>query len=314
MKYICKRCNFETIHLHNFKIHINRKLKCTNINNVDEELNLLSEGCIPSEKKIEEINKKFICCRCKKEHNSSATAYRHYNKECVNNLIKSNECIQSNNIEREKTKTIRINKKEVENDGKIGIFHHIYLTFQNLVVNPFEHETLDHVDKLLMLDSIFNSDINDSLFTKNVFQKIHTELIKSPKNLNMYLSGFHSRSVIFINENAELETECTKNAIFLRVKSIYSKVISLYYDIFKNYPFLFEEIYDKYSFKNLFRFEKTDYKAMYIFLCDALTFFFEQYKNQEKNMDVVKIHNSIRMDLIENRKKTQKLIDNFSEK
>jgi hypothetical protein len=305
MKYICKRCNFETIHLHNFKIHINRKLKCTNINNVDEELNLLSEGCIPSEKKIEEINKKYICTKCKKEYNSSASAYRHYNNECGKN---------EKTDELKKRKLVNI----VEKENNTMILHqenHIHLTFQNIIVNPFEHETLDHVDKLLMLDSIFNSINDDSaLFTKNVFQKIHTELVKSPKNLNMYLSGFHSRSVMFINENAELETECTNNAIFLRVKSIYSKVISLYYDIYKNYPFLYEEIYEKYAFKNMFHFKKTDYKSMYAFLSEALTYFFEQYTNQEKNMEVVKIHNSIRLDLIENRKKTQKLISDFCEK
>jgi hypothetical protein len=192
----------------------------------------------------------------------------------------------------------------------------VYNTYVN--INPFQKEDLSHIDKVLMLDMIFNNEDDDGLFSKNIFQKIHTELIRLPQNLNMYLEGFHSKSILIYkseNRSDRFEKETTMNAIFLRVKSIYEKVRDIYTDIYYNYSHLFYEIYDRYKSKKAFNFTITDFeftKKMYDCLIQAIDFRFEQYLNQSNNSLLVKyrkdIQKSIKMDLVDSRENIKNIL------
>lgn len=333
--YECPRCFFKTNNISHMKHHLNRRFKCENVTNFslniegDILFEYIKKNATETKKNNERrvITKKenevFECKFCQKTFTARQNVYRHQ-KTCnmkinhifVNNFHNNNKQDTGNNCQNTKNANVGININEMiqqQNNNCVVINTYINL-------NPFQKEDLSHIDKILMLDMLFNNEDNDGVFSKNIFQKIHAELIRLPQNLNMYLEGFHSKSVIvYTNRDgmnmSAIEKESTKNAIFLRVKSIYEKVKDIYTDIYLNYSHLFYEIYDRYKHKKAFDFSASDdcfKKKMFESLVNAIDYRFEQYKTQSNSQCLVKyrqnIQTSIRMDLVDTRDDTKEIM------
>lgn len=333
--YECPRCFFTTNNVSHMKQHINRRFRCENISkfslNIDGEILFdyikknAKDTKLDHEKRVIK-NEKFECKFCQKSFTARQNVYRHQ-KNCttkINHIIVNNANSSNNNNKQEKGNCYNSAHNNNSNVG-VNINEMIQQQNNNCVVintyinlNPFQKEDLSHIDKILMLDMLFNNEDNDGVFSKNIFQKIHAELIRLPQNLNMYLEGFHSKSVIVYRNGVNLngiEKESTKNAIFLRVKSIYEKVKDIYTDIYINYSHLFYEIYERYKHKKAFDFSASDdcfKKKMFESLVNAIDYRFEQYKTQSNSQCLVKyrqnIQTSIRMDLVDTRQDTKEIM------
>ena len=171
------------------------------------------------------------------------------------------------------------------------------------LINPFQQESLRHIDPYIVIDAIFNSQDkkcseNDAYHTLDVFTRIHQELIKDSRNMNIYIKGFRSKHVTYLNRNLKFENNSVENAIFARVKRIYEETLDIYENIRYTTPSIFIDIYEKYQDLIEFNFMKMDFNAMLKYLSDTLTQLFELYKKnsfikhkQETDMiDNFKLH------------------------
>jgi uncharacterized C2H2 Zn-finger protein len=284
MLYNCPRCCFQTEIYQKYFIHITKKNKCINVNQVDENLDLFEAGRIPSKKKvIRKEEKIFICSECNLEFKTKPSAYKHY-KENHHHQSNENKILNKRKFENDITNDFIKNLKKPTNNIQQNNYFNI--TIQNgSNLNCFGNESFDHIDRLLLLNAIFNyesgmyDEANKPQHTINVFTKIHLELLKCPNNLNCYIQGYYSNSVTYLNQLYELENDSTVNAIYARVKTIYERTIDIYNDIYKNFPQLFLEIYDKYDGYINFDFERNDYESMLNYLKTTLSHLFELYKN-----------------------------------
>jgi hypothetical protein len=328
MLYICPRCSFETEIYQKYFMHTTKKVKCVNVNQVDENLDLFVIGRNPSKKKIKKVGEKcFMCTECQDEFKSAASAYKHYKDShmCVNKIKKKTENLYVNGGKVKKNYCKKLNETNFTNINQKNYINNNIIIINNNNLNCFGNESFEHIDKLLLLNAIFNYDIDKSMKEKkytnkdtphtiNVFVKIHLELLKCPKNLNCYIQGYYSNSVTYLNDMYEFENDSTDNAIYARVKTIYDRTMDVYKDIHRNYPCLLLEIYDKYNSLIDFEFSRTDYDKMLNYLTTTLTDLFELYqhsnfKNQNEEKRLSNSFKSHLFDVKNNTKKSFQIID-----
>lgn len=325
MHFECARCNYTTMLRSNFYKHTQRKKICKNINGVDENINLFESSKVKKAKVVfkDPDSDNYVCRFCNEKFNSRATAYRHTQKNHVISdkidYIKPQKNNKPITITNTNTKQLPINDmfqndfihKKTDNasphitqNNKYftqNINNHIQQIFMlnnfNMIL-PFEQESLRHIEPYVVLDAIFNcqnkKSSENSLHTLDVFSRIHQELIKDSKNNNVYLKGFFSKHVTYLNDNMKFENNSIENAIFARVKRIYDETIKIYNNIRYNTPSLFIEIYEKYEQLIDFPFKKTDFDDMLIYLSTTLTQLFDLYKTKSF------ISNKQEFDLVQN--------------
>lgn len=319
MLYVCPRCSYQTNIYQKYCRHVTKKIKCINVNQVSDNVNLFELGKIPSRKKIIKTGVgQYECSVCKNKFKSTASAYKHYN---MNHKL-AESCSSDSNC-REKKIQMNIQTNIVENNNFTNINQYIIINGSSSL-NCFGNESFEHIDKLLLLNAIFNYDLDKSLKEKNissqntphtinVFVKIHLELLKCPKNLNCYIQGYYSNSVTYLNEMYELENDTTDNAIFARVKTIYERTMDVYKDIHRNYPNLLLEIYDKYNSLIQFDFNRNEYDKMLKYLTNTLCDLFELYKhsNFTNQNEEKKLSNTFKSHLFDVRTNTKKYLLNI---
>lgn len=321
MLYTCPRCSYQTEIYQKYFMHATKKIRCLNVNNVNENTDLFVQARNPSKKKIMKVGiKLYVCTECFLEFKSTATAYKHY-KENHENIIKNIKRSPQCSDDPTKIKKCCFNTDamftNIQQKNYINNNFIIINTQTNL--NCFGNESFEHIDKLLLLNAIFNYDIDKNMKEKkilnqntphtiNVFVKIHLELLKCPKNLNCYIQGYYSNSVTYLNAMYELENDSTDNAIYARVKTIYERTMDVYKDIHRNYPSLFLEIYDKYNYLIDFDFERNEYDKMLCYLTTTLTDLFDlyQHSNFTNQNEEKRLSNTLKSHLFDVRNNTKK--------
>lgn len=329
MLYVCPRCSYQTNIYQKYCRHITKRVKCINVNEVNDNLNLLDYGKIPSRKKIIKIEVyKYSCSVCNSEFKSKSSAYKHFNETHKFGASSTNDLNW-----REQKIQINTKKNIVENNNFTNINQKNYISNNYIIINGssslncFGNESFEHIDKLLLLNAIFNYDLDKTMKEKNilsqytphtinVFVKIHLELLKCPQNLNCYIQGYYSNSVTYLNEMYELENDTTDNAIYARVKTIYERTMDVYKDIHRNYPNLFLEIYDKYNSLIHFEFTRYEYDKMLKYLTNTLSDLFELYKhsNFTNQNEEKRLSNTFKSHLFDVRTNTKKYLLNIESK
>jgi hypothetical protein len=299
MHYVCSRCDYTTQVYANFQKHTKRKNPCKNRNGVEDNIDLMKES---KHKKVKHISKNnetgtYSCFHCAETFKSQASAYRHSR--------------QKHQILYQK------NKPPVQ--ASFNDVHHTHINFNQTtnnifvinVINPFEKETMSHINPKLVLEAVFNSnELRNGYHTFDFFSKIHTLLIEDEKNVNLYFNDFYSDNVLYLNQRFSLENNSLQNAVLYRIQTIYRGSIQIFRNIRNSFPDLFVEIYEKYNNIVKFKFNKCDFDAMLNYLIMTITDLLNNYINKKyvTNQQSIEMVNSIKVDWTSSR---YIAIDNF---
>lgn len=298
MFYVCARCDYSTPIYTNFQKHTKRKVPCKNRNGVSDEVDLMKES---KRKKVKNIIKDsqsgtYKCFHCNEQFKSQSTAYRH-SKLNHNILYKANQINTSSGMPN--ICPPQINYNQTNNIFVINI------------INPFEKESMSHIDPKLILDAVFNSNKHrDGYHTFDFFSKIHTLLIEDQKNVNLYINDFYSENVLYLNQRFSLENNSLQNAVLYRIQTIYRGSVQIFKNIRYSFTDLFIEIYDKYNHIVRFKFNKYDFDSMLDYLINTITDLLNNYINKKyiTNHQSIEMVNSIKVDWTSSR---YTAIDNF---
>jgi hypothetical protein len=299
MHYVCVRCDYTTQVYSNFQKHTKRKTPCLNRNNVPDGTDLMKES---KRRKVRPIRKDgqtgaYHCFHCSQSFKSQASAYRHSKMSHQILYAKSQSTIPSTIHGITHT---QINFNQTTNN--------IYVIN---VINPFEKESMTHIDPRLVLDAVFNSNEHrDGFHTFDFFSKIHTLMIEDHKNVNLYINDFYSENVLYLNQRFSLENNSLQNAVLYRIQTIYRGSIQIFRNIRSTFTDLFVEIYEKYHSIVKFKFEKYDFDSMHEYLVNTITDLLNNYINKKyiTNHQSIEMVNSIKVDWTSSR---YTAIDNF---
>jgi hypothetical protein len=299
MHYVCLRCDYTTQFYANFQKHTKRKTPCENRNGVADDIDLMKES---KHKKVKHINKNeetgiYSCFHCTDTFKSQATAYRH-------SRLKHKILYQKNKA------PVKASSNAVPHT-QINFNQTTNNIFVINIINPFEKETMSHINPKLVLDAVFNSnELRDGYHTFDFFSKIHTLLIEDEKNVNLYFNDFYSDNVLYLNQRFSLENNSLQNAVLYRIQTIYRGSIQIFRNIRNSFPELFIEIYEKYNQIVKFKFNKCDFDAMLNYLIMTITDLLNNYINKKyvTNQQSIEMVNSIKVDWTASR---YIAIDNF---
>jgi len=282
IQYICKRCNYNTIHRGTFKRHLLRKRKCKCIKeniDIDEIWLQYFEGDYDVNRNVnrnvnhvnQNVNrKKLLCEYCNKEFSYRQSLWKHKKDRCK---LKNKQIILKddgkNNI-----KIVNNNSNNTTNNNTINVIN----------LRAYNDPNMEHID-MKYLNNLFKR-LNFKNHENGLFELIKDTQCnnKYKENINIVLPSLKNRKFIKIFNGSEWEVQLRKQ--------IFDEIITKYFQFNEN---IIEEIKKNKSLENKFfylfftsnkidfkfdeNYNDDGYKKVYKDLCDKLEV--EFFKNKD---------------------------------
>ena len=295
VQYICKRCNYNTVHRGTFKRHLLRKQKCK---------------CIQENIKIEEIWVKYFEGDCKNIKKSSfnphKSSFNPHKSSLKDKKMNRRECKYCKNIYSSYKNLWRHEKSycKLKNE-QIILRDDIKDNVKIVNNNTNSHNTTNNINNIVNINLRAYNDPNmehiNMKYLNNLFKRLNLknkenglfELIKDTQcnknykeNINIVLPSLKNRKFIKVFNGSEWEMQLRKH--------IFDEIITKYFQFNEN---IIEEIKKNKSLENKFfylfftsnkidfkfdeKYNDDGYKKVYKDLCDKLEV--EFYNNKDSS-------------------------------
>jgi hypothetical protein len=269
-KFVCKRCNHETIYKQTIIKHVDRKYKCTNLNNI--ELNDTEEKYITIHK---ELNKN--CKFCKKEFYNSSNRRKHERTCIIGKMIETNSSINTQNINTQNNNN-SINNNSINN---INSNNNIHIHINSYKDPSIEEHLEDKIRKYLI--SLKNTPIDS--FIKRCFPGVFNMIYFDEDIPENHSIAMYEKKLIIYDGKKLIISD------FDNIRASLESVLGFHIDrISSEVPEIDKKFEEYHNNRETSEYTKNRYRANYISYRDQEEEVIKDYidKNSHISIDTIK--------------------------